>query len=70
VVCDTFEDMVEIDLRIQPVEFGGAEQRVDGCGTFATGVGSCEQEILASERDDAQRAFGGVVVGVQSEFGK
>jgi hypothetical protein len=38
VVGDAFEDVLEIYLRIESVELGRAEQRVDGCGAFTTGV--------------------------------
>ena len=37
-VCDAFEDVLEVDLWIESVELGRAEQRVDGCGAFTTGV--------------------------------
>jgi hypothetical protein len=65
VVRYVFEDLVQIDLRVETVELGGAEQGLDGCGAFSAGVGACEEEILASERDDAQRAFSGVVVDLE-----
>lgn len=65
VVCDAFEHMVEIELRVEAVELGGSEQRVDGGGTFSACVRSREEEVLASACDDAQRAFGGVVVDLQ-----
>ena len=38
VVCDAFRDVVEVDLRVEAVEFGGAEQRVHGCGAFSSRV--------------------------------
>jgi hypothetical protein len=45
-VGDSFKDLVEINLWIESVEFGGAEQRVDGCCTFASGVRSREEVIF------------------------
>src|ERR1035437_2344895 len=38
VVGDAFKDVLEIDLWVEPVELGRAEQRVDGGGAFTTGV--------------------------------
>jgi len=64
-VGDTFEDMVEVEFRIEAVELGGAEQRIDDGGAFATGVRACEEIVLTTERNHAQRPFGGVVVDLQ-----
>ncbi len=38
VVGDAFEDVVEIELRVVAVEFGRAEQGIDGGCAFASGV--------------------------------
>jgi hypothetical protein len=35
------------------------------CGTFSSSVGATEEIVLATERDDAQRPFGGVVVDLE-----
>ena len=64
-VGDAFEHQMEIEFRIETVELGASEQRVDGGGAFSAGVGSAEEVVLSSERDDAQRAFGGVVVDLE-----
>ena len=55
----------EIDLRVEAVELGCAEQRVDGSGAFSSGIRAGEEVVLAAEGDDAQRAFGGVVVDLE-----
>lgn len=34
VVCDAGEDLAEIELQVEAVELGGAEQGVDGGGSF------------------------------------
>ena len=65
VVGDALEDMLEIDLWIESVELGGAEQRVNGCCAFTTVVRTRKQEVFPSQGDDAQRAFGGVVVDLE-----
>jgi hypothetical protein len=51
VVGDAFEDVLEIYLWVEPVELGRAEQRVDGCCAFTTGVRAGEEEVFASEGD-------------------
>jgi len=48
-------------LRVDVVELGGADQRVECCGALAATIGAGEQPSLAAERDAAQRAFGSVV---------
>jgi len=62
---DAVEDVVEIGLRVEPVELRRSEQGEDGGGAFYAGVRSLEEIVLSSERDDAQSAFGGVVVDFQ-----
>lgn len=49
-----------------PLSFCCAEQRVEGCCAFATSVRSGEEIVFSSEGDDAQRAFGGVVVDLDA----
>ena len=61
VIGDAAQRVGEPGLRIDVVEFGGADQRVDGRGTLTATVGAGEQPGFAAERDAAQRAFGGVV---------
>jgi hypothetical protein len=67
-ICDLGEDVVEIELLIEAVELGRAEQRVGGCCGFTTGVRSGEEEVFASEGDDAQRPLGCVVVDLESSM--
>ena len=62
VFSDVGEDMPEIELRIEAVEFGRSDERVEGCGAFTTLVRSREEIVFPSQRDDAQRASGSVVV--------
>ena len=61
-VSDVGEDVCEVVFRVDPVELGCSEQRVDHGSAFSSGVGACEKVVLAAERDDAQRSFGCVVV--------
>src|ERR1700722_661019 len=65
VVGDAFEGVLEVDLWIESVELGRAEQRVDGCCAFTTGVRTGEEKVFTSEGDDAQRPLGGVVVDLE-----
>ena len=58
VVGDAFEDVVEIELRVEAVELGSTEQRVDRGSSLTAGVGAAEEVILPSERNGAQRTFG------------
>jgi hypothetical protein len=48
-------------LRIDAVELGGLDQRVDGGGAAAAFVGAGEGPVLAADGDGTQLAFGGVV---------
>ena len=65
-VGDAFEDVLEIDLWIECVELGRAEQRVDGRCSFTTRVRTCEEEVLASECDNSQCPLGGGVIDLKS----
>ena len=48
VVGDPGKNDAEIEFRIDAVELGRTDERVDGGGAFATGVGTGEQVVLAS----------------------
>ena len=61
-VSDVGEYVSEVVLRVDPVELGCSEQRVDRGGAFSSWVGAGDKVVLAAERDDTQRAFGCVVV--------
>lgn len=53
VVSDAFEHSMDIELRIEAVELGASEQRVDRGGSFAARIRSTQEVFLASERNDA-----------------
>jgi hypothetical protein len=61
VVGNATQDVGEPGLRIDIVEFGGADQRVDGRGALAAAIGAGEQPSFAPEGDPAQRPLGGIV---------
>ena len=61
-VRDVGEDVSEVVLRVDRVELGRSEQRVDRGSSFSSGVRACEKIVFAAERHDAQRTFGCVVV--------
>ena len=56
------EDIGEPSLRVDIVELGGLDQRVDGGSTLTAAVGAVEQPCLAAERDAAKGALGGIVL--------
>ena len=60
-IGDAGEDIGKPCLRIDIVELGGLDERVDDSSTLPAAVGAAEQPCLAAERDAAQRALGGVV---------
>ena len=61
-IGDAGEHVGEIVLRVEAVELGGFDQRIECRCTAAAGVGAGEQVILAADRDAAQRPLGGIVV--------
>ena len=65
-IADALEHMAQVGFRIQTVELGSADQAVDGGGALASSVGTAEEEVLAPERNGAQRALGGVVVDLEA----
>ena len=56
-IGNALEDVTQVGLGVDTVEFGGADQRVDRLSSLAAGVGAKEQEVLAAERDGALRAL-------------
>jgi hypothetical protein len=56
-VGDPFEDLPQIELRVEVVEPGGSSERVDGGSVFSAVVGAGEEEVLATETDGAQAAL-------------
>ena len=55
------EDIRQVRLRSDSVEFCRSDQTVDGSGAFATGVGSRKKKILPSKGNSAQSTFGGIM---------
>ena len=39
VIGDLFEHAAEVEFRIESVQLGCSQQRIDGSGTFSAGVG-------------------------------
>lgn len=60
-VGQAVEDVGEPDLRIDAVELGGLNQRVEGRGAMAARIRAGEGLVAAAYRDRPDRAFGGVV---------
>ena len=56
------EDVFKVDARIVAVGFGALDQGVEDAGGVATVFAAGEQPVLAANGDDAQGAFGSVVV--------
>jgi hypothetical protein len=61
VIGDAGEHIGEPGLRVDVVELGGLDQRVEDGGALPAAIGAAEQPRLAAERDAAQRPFGGIV---------
>jgi len=61
VICDAGEDIGEPCLRVDIVELGGLDQRVDDGGALTATIRAAEQPSLAAEWDAAKGALGGVV---------
>ena len=60
---DALEHMTQVEVRIEPVQAAGSDQAVESRGRLATGVGACEQVVIATaEYQGTDRALGGVVV--------
>src|ERR1017187_1976153 len=59
VLCDAGQDLAKIALRVQSVEFGGADQRVDGGSAYAAGVGPTKKVVLSAKCYSSKRPFGG-----------
>src|SRR3546814_13946751 len=49
-------------LRLDAIELGRLDDRVDSGGAFAAGLRSGEQPILAPDRDGSDGALGDIVV--------
>jgi len=60
-VGDAGEEVGEPSLRVDVVELGGLDQRVEDGGALATAIRAAEKPGLATERHAAERPFGGVV---------
>ena len=58
---DASKDIGEPGLRINVVELRALDQRVDDSGALAAAIRAAEQPCLATERNAAHRALGGVV---------
>ncbi len=61
-VSDAGEDRAEIGFGIDVIQFAGLDEQLDGGGSFAAGVGACEEPFLSAERYPADGTFGSVVV--------
>ena len=53
-------------LRVEGVELGTFDQRIDCGGTATAGIRAGKQVILAANRDAAQSALSGIVVERQA----
>ena len=65
---DASQDLTEISFRVHSVEFGCADQRIDGSGPLAAGVRPAEKVILAAQSYGAQRTFGRRVIDLQQSI--
>ena len=59
-ICDANEHVSEVELRVETVELGAFDQRIDHGGAAAASIGACKQIILATNSDTAQGGLGGI----------
>src|SRR5215207_7297932 len=57
------ENLGEPSLRVDAVQLRSFDQRVHGGRAFAPAIGAGEGPVVATDRDSAQRPFGGVIKG-------
>ena len=60
-ILQTREDISEPCLRVDVVELGGLDQRVDGGSAATAFVGASEGPVLSPKGNGPQLAFGRVV---------
>src|SRR5689334_9408821 len=68
VIRQAGEHVGEPGVRVDVVELGSCDQRVDGGGAPATFVGACEGPVAAPERNGTRLALGSVVGHAQSSI--
>ena len=66
---DADQDLVEIGFRVKAVQFGCADQRIDGGGPLAAGVRAAENIILPSKRDRPQKLGASGQLGSRTKSG-
>ena len=64
------QDVREVGDRVHAVHLAGPDERVEAREVLAGFVGADEEEVLAPERGDAERALGGIVVDGQVRVGE
>ncbi len=52
---DMAKNVAQVSFRVEAVELGRADERIERGGAFPAAVRSGEEVVFASERDDAQR---------------
>src|SRR6202040_1041258 len=65
-VGDAGEHVGKVMLRVEAVELGTFNQRIDRGGAAAAGIGAGEQIIFTANGDAAQGTLGGIVVECQA----
>lgn len=61
-ISDVREHMAQPGLRINAIELGGADQRIDCCGPFPTAVGAGKEIIAPTNGNPTQCPFGSRIV--------
>jgi len=61
-IGDAGEQVGDIVLRVESVELGALDYRIDRRGAATAGIEASEQIILAANGDAAQSAFGRIVI--------
>ena len=61
-LADALKDIAQIRLRLDRIELGGADQRLEHRRARTSRIGAKMQIVLATDRYRAQRPLGGIVV--------
>ena len=65
---DTLENIAQVGFRIELIELGRTDERVDNGRALTAAVSTGEEIIFSAESNRAKRAFRGIVVDLDSSI--